>query len=289
VGYTYAVSAHALTLTLHADRDALLAAVGPWLEAHEAEHNLLLGLLPQLAPASGQLFAHVSRADAIELVAVLGPPRGVIFSRVVSLDGVPLVVDALLEAGHRALPTAAGPSEVVRAFADRWRERTGVTPRYTMNQRIYALTELIAPRPTPGHFRVATADDDAVVCEWVAAFAADANVPSPQGAAMRARVEQQLAAGGFFLWDDGGPVSMAGTARVTPHGACVSSVYTPPSLRGRGYASSCVAAWSAHQLAAGKRFCCLYADIANPTSNAIYQAMGYAPVADAAFVAYDAG
>jgi predicted GNAT family acetyltransferase len=276
------------TLTRHADRDALLDAAGPWLEAHEAEHNLLLGLLAKLPPASGQFFAHVSRGDAIELVAVLAPPRGVIFSRAASLDGVPLVLDALRDAGVGALPTAAGPPDVVSAFADRWRSLTGAVPRYTMNQRIYALTELVAPRPTPGHLRVATADDLALVTDWIVAFAADAAVPAPQGAAMRSQVDQGMAEGRFFLWDDGGPVSMAGTARVTKHGAVVSSVYTPPSLRGRGYASSCVAAWSARQLAAGRRFCCLYADLANPTSNGIYQAMGYTPVADAAFVAYDA-
>lgn len=276
-----------VTLVRHPDRDALLAAAGPWLEAHEAEHNLLLGLLAKLPPTSDSFFAQVSRGGAVELVAVVAPPRGVIFSRAASLDGVPRVVDALREAGFAALPTAAGPPRVVSDFADRWRALTGAAPRYTMNQRIYALTELIAPRPAPGGLRVATADDLALVCDWIAAFAADAAVPAPQGAAMRAQVEQGLASGGFFLWEDGAPVSMAGTARVTRHGAVVSSVYTPPHLRGRGYASSCVAAWSARQLAAGRRFCALYADVANPTSNHIYAAMGYAPIADAAFCAYD--
>ena len=29
-----------------------------------------------------------------------------------------------------------------------------------------------------------------------------------------------------------------------------------------------------------KRFCCLYTNLANPTSNRIYQAIGYEPIGD---------
>jgi predicted GNAT family acetyltransferase len=42
-----------------------------------------------------------------------------------------------------------------------------------------------------------------------------------------------------------------------------------------------VAAVSQAQLDAGLRFCFLYTDLANPTSNKIYQAIGYRPVTDA--------
>ncbi len=34
------------------------------------------------------------------------------------------------------------------------------------------------------------------------------------------------------------------------------------------------------ELTAGRRFCFLYTDLANPTSNHIYQAIGYEPVAE---------
>ncbi len=30
----------------------------------------------------------------------------------------------------------------------------------------------------------------------------------------------------------------------------------------------------------GRRFCCLHADLANPTSNTIYRKIGFVPVAD---------
>ena len=68
----------------------------------------------------------------------------------------------------------------------------------------------------------------------------------------------------------------------TPNGIRVGPVYTPPQRRGRGYASALTAAVSAALLHDGRRFCFLFTNLANPTSNAIYQAIGYRPVADVA-------
>jgi predicted GNAT family acetyltransferase len=41
-----------------------------------------------------------------------------------------------------------------------------------------------------------------------------------------------------------------------------------------------VAALSQQLLDAGWEFCALFTDLANPTSNSIYQRIGYRPVAD---------
>jgi len=89
-----------------------------------------------------------------------------------------------------------------------------------------------------------------------------------------------VATGDIFLWDDGRPVSVAARNRPTPHGISVGYVYTPPELRGRGYATSCVAALSQHLLDSGYEFCTLFTDLANPTSNDIYQQIGYRPICD---------
>jgi predicted GNAT family acetyltransferase len=59
----------------------------------------------------------------------------------------------------------------------------------------------------------------------------------------------------------------------------VGPVYTPPEHRGRGYASAAVAEVSRQILAAGDR-ACLFTDQANPTSNRIYESLGYRPVGD---------
>ncbi|HJH03144.1 MAG TPA: GNAT family N-acetyltransferase [Victivallis vadensis] len=49
----------------------------------------------------------------------------------------------------------------------------------------------------------------------------------------------------------------------------------PPPYRGRGYASSLVAELSRLLLERGNRFCCLFADTANPVSCGIYRRIGY--------------
>ena len=84
-----------------------------------------------------------------------------------------------------------------------------------------------------------------------------------------------------YLWvDDGRPVSMTGAGGLTPNGIRVGPVYTPPGDRGHGYASNLVAQVSQAQLDSGRTYVFLFTDLANPTSNKIYQAIGYEPVND---------
>jgi predicted GNAT family acetyltransferase len=86
--------------------------------------------------------------------------------------------------------------------------------------------------------------------------------------------------GGAYLWEDGEPVSLAGCGSPTPNGIRVGPVYTPPARRGRGYASALTAQLTSLLLSSGHRFCFLFTDLANPTSNRIYQRIGYEPVSD---------
>ena len=76
------------------------------------------------------------------------------------------------------------------------------------------------------------------------------------------------------------PVSLAGFGSRTPNGIRVGPVYTPPERRGNGYASALVGRMTAALLEAGHRFCFLFTDLANPTSNGIYQRIGYEAVTD---------
>jgi predicted GNAT family acetyltransferase len=78
---------------------------------------------------------------------------------------------------------------------------------------------------------------------------------------------------------------MAHCQQAHDHGIAINAVYTPPELRGRGYATGCVASLSARMLDEGRTFCVLYTDLANPTSNAIYARIGYRGIRD--FELYD--
>jgi predicted GNAT family acetyltransferase len=150
-----------------------------------------------------------------------------------------------------------------------------------MQERIYRLERLIEPGPIAGQSRIATVDDRAVLYDFVTAFMREALDRHDDDYA-REIVDRGLDLGQrtFYLWDDGGVVSLAATGGTTPNGIRLGPVYTPPALRGRGYGSAVTAAASRAELDAGRRFIFLFTDLANPTSNKIYQSIGYEPVTD---------
>ncbi len=106
----------------------------------------------------------------------------------------------------------------------------------------------------PGGFcRTAVAADEDLLTEWMVAFAAAIDEPWDDEQA-RSTVQRTTAAGDFVVWErEGEVVSTAGINRRTPWSSTVALVYTPPHLRGRGYASAVVAALSRRELARGRR------------------------------------
>lgn len=83
----------------------------------------------------------------------------------------------------------------------------------------------------------------------------------------------------LFWVVDGEPVSMAGIVRRTRCAAAIAPVYTPPLLRGRGYAGWVTAAIVERVFADGKSTACLYTDVRNPFSNRCYAKIGSKPSA----------
>jgi predicted GNAT family acetyltransferase len=134
-----------------------------------------------------------------------------------------------------------------------------------------------------GSWRVGQLSDVDLLAAWWVAFHREALAEGPPMADPRATAERWVRRIGRtpYLWIvDGRPVSLVATGSPTPNGIRIGPVYTPPDQRRRGYASALTAAASQAELDAGRRFCFLFTDLANPTSNRIYQAIGYEPVID---------
>ncbi|MEJ3741727.1 GNAT family N-acetyltransferase [Actinomycetes bacterium KLBMP 9797] len=212
-------------------------------------------------------------------VALCTPPYGLLVT-----DMPDAAVDPLADhvATHRpTLSTVDGPVAVADRFAWRYCEHIGTAPRATRESRMYHLDQVAPPRGIPGRLRAATAADRDLLVQWSAAFSAEALPPArPNNPALT--IDSKLAHGGLiWIWTlDAEPVSMSYLSVAAAGVVRVSGVYTPPELRGRGYASAGVAATSQRALDAGAVACMLYTDLANPTSNKIYQRIGYRPVAD---------
>jgi uncharacterized protein len=263
---------------------AFLDAVGPTLYANEAENSLPLGVALRVfdGQAYGKdaaFFACVEENGRFPLVALRTPPYNLLLcAGAPDLDALALVARCLAGMGV-ILPGAQGRVGVVDSFAEIWQERTGSSSAIAMEQRLYRLTEVARPPGVPGHARWAEKRDANLLTEWADAFINEAVPGDPKGDT-RATIDRAIAGHNLLVWDDGDPVSMCARTRPTPHAASISFVYTPPALRGRGYASACVADVSQRILDSGKTFCTLFTDLGNPTSNAIYQRIGYRPLCD---------
>ena len=210
--------------------------------------------------------------------AELGPggPGGALGPGGVLAPGGALGPDGVLATGG-----LLGPSEVADAFATAWARATGERPALTSRQRIYRLEQVVPVSGVEGECRLATTADSPLLTEWMGSFLREA-LPGMQ-ADPATTLDRWLNSPGreLHLWEVGGrPVSMAGAGGRTPNGIRIASVYTPPGCRGRGYASALVARLSQRQLDRGRRFCFLFTDLSNPTSNRIYQRLGYTPVSD---------
>ncbi|MGV4927795.1 GNAT family N-acetyltransferase [Streptomyces sp. HJ7] len=130
------------------------------------------------------------------------------------------------------------------------------------------------PRPA----RAATPADRALLRPWFAAFAADIGQPPPRD---DRALDERIAQGRCTRWEDGEhPVSMAGITPTLSGTARVAPVHTPPERRGRGHAGAATAALSAAARASGVTGLLLFTTLANPTSNALYQRIGYRAVED---------
>jgi predicted GNAT family acetyltransferase len=209
------------------------------------------------------------------------PPYNQVLSSVDDPAAVDQLVDALRD---DPLPGVLGPTEAAARFAVRWTEATGQAAHVQMAERIFRLERVIAPlRPASGSWRMAQPRDHDLLARWLVEFATEATPDAAPLPDATAAADRWIARRGrvAYLWEDGGEVvSWVGAGGETPHGIRIGPVYTPPPMRARGYASSLTAAASADQLEHGRRFCFLFTDLANPTSNKIYRAIGYEPVCD---------
>lgn len=280
-----------MQVTVYRDASAFRGLVEAFLMEREAENNLMIGLLGAMASggvttrpvARNPLFFRISdSADFTVGAALLSPPNRLLLTSAPE-QSLRLLAERLSDESipdeARRFPGVLGPEPAARVFAEQWSARSGRRLRPGMKQRVFELTELVPAKGVSGELRVARVDELDFLTAWCIAFTTDAGADSGHE---RESIERLIRAGNLFVWEcQGKPVSMTAWSGKTPTGARVSLVYTPNAERGKGYASACVSAVTARLLRSGLKRCFLYTDTTNPTSNRIYQKLGYQPVSDA--------
>lgn len=251
---------------------------GPWLMENEAENNLVLGIAAQLqsAPQPDAFLATLEHDDEVVGCAFRTPPFKLGVTRMPA--GAAKALAAHVVTLGEPASAVLGPEAVASVVASEIAQHQGKTAQQGMWQRIYQLRAVKRPvQLPPGKLRLAQPADFGLLSAWLEAFAEETNHGPGD---VRSYTQSHITNKTVFLWDDDGPKTSVLWSGITPNGVRIGFVYTPPADRGRGYASAAVAEASQRALDNGYEFCCLYTDLSNPTSNNIYQKIGYEPIAD---------
>ena len=272
------------------DFDGFLARAGDFLRSRPALHTVPLTVTETLRTcgadaygAEAPIFGWLERAGEVRATFFRTPPRRLNLTPLTPEDADAL---AACLAGLGGLPGVSADHDTATAFAEAWQRHTGATPTLHERQRLYRLGTLTPPKPLPeGRGRVAGEQDREQLILWYREFAAaiGASPSTDPGSWAEARIAHQRVT--FWETPDGTPVAMAGVTPMVAGQIRVAPVYTPVHLRGRGYAGATTVEVSRAALAAGAAEVLLFADLANPTSNGLYQRIGYRPVTD--FAVYD--
>ena len=271
------------------DVDDFLARAGDFLRSRPALHNTPLTDIEKLrtrgadayAAPKPPVFGRLEAGGEVRAIFYRTPPRRLSLTPL-SAEQADTLAAHLAGLGHSPSGVIAD-HDTATAFAEAWQRHTGAAPDPSGGRRLYRLGTLTPPQPRPeGRGRVAGEQDHEQVVRWCREFCVDVGENVSIDHRRRLLGRHPLRRQALHVLGDpgrhsrlhGGLTSMiAGKVRVDP-------VYTPAHLRGRGYAGAVTVEVSRAALAAGATDVVLFADPANPTSNALYQRIGYVHVTD---------
>lgn len=266
-------------LEVYTDPRRFWDEVSPALAQEEARHCLPLGLAGFFRKDPKNCVYQSALFEGAQVVGALICSRydanlNFLPALVRSAAHARLLLDAALDA-RVEMNGLIADKEWGNVFLDLFHERE-FKSRLIMAQGIYRCDRVSMPasRPELG-FRIAEEADVPVVSRWTGEFHDEA-VPEDPVQDWEALARDKIRKGVIFLLErNGRPVSMAAWSRDIGTSCAVNLVYTPKDSRRRGYASLVTAKLTEHLLKSGKRETNLFTDLKNPTSNKIYQEIGY--------------
>lgn len=261
----------------------LLDRAGHFLRADPARNTIILTECERLARATASspqprplLGWWQGDGEDVSGVFIHTPPYPLHFSALAEHALAPLA-ELLAGRGRDLFGVNAGDAPA-RAFAAQWRRRCGAEARVGMRTRLYRLAELQVPQhPPPGHAAAGSVDDRDLLVLWTDAFGVELG---GFRADVASHVDERLARGAYTIWRDesGAPVSLAGLSVEVGGARRIGPVYTPEHHRRRGFGAAVTAAACRRALDGGTAELLLFADVANPTSNRLYERLGFEPL-----------
>ncbi|MES9694175.1 GNAT family N-acetyltransferase [Bacillus toyonensis] len=257
--------------------------VTPFLEKNEQENNLMLGIL-QIAQEP-TFMGVAKRGEEITVVFLQTEEKIqmiVATSENSEVDIVKLAKE--LSKVYPDIPGLIGNKEIVQKLVEEIAVLENKKTNVVMKQGVYALQQIKKKWNEDGIFREITNDELPLIEKWIYQFCEDVKLPTTKEEAEQTAHTLITNNRLFGLEVDGKLVSVAAKTRPTTNNITVNFVYTPKEARKKGYASNCVAALSQRMLDEGYKTTTLYTDLANPTSNKIYQEIGYEQIAESVLI-----
>lgn len=248
-----------------------LAQAGDLLYPDESLNSMLIGAAENNSAAT----AFVRVVENEKTVAAASASERSILLSTASPQAYELLAGYIFEVLATS-PRVIGPAHAAESFAAEWCMLSGQTPKLELESMIYAATSADIPFAVPGRYRSFTKDEKPLLTRWCREFVREA-IPHEASSDEQwsAFADKHINNGTAFVWlADDEPSAMAALSRPTKNTVTVSMVYTPKHLRRKGFASALVAHLTDKMLL-NKQSVVLHADLANPTSNKIYQNMGY--------------
>lgn len=267
---------------VHHDPAEFREVAGPLLTADPVRHTVMLTAM-QRPPDNAIMITLHDNGNAVG--AVLQTPPYPLIVSALPLEAAEITAQTVHTIRPR-LSGSSGPVANVEAFNKAWTALTGVQTRLTFEMKLHELGEL-EPPDVEGQARQATEADLPLITQWRSLFM-DESMHGVSGQRDKDGARESLGPGAVSIfWEvNGKPVSYAAARGPIAGMVRVAPVYTPPDQRGRGYGSAVTAAVSQWALDQGAEHVLLNTDVKNPTSNHIYQTIGYRPLGDSAEYAF---
>jgi len=259
---------------------------------HEAQNVIMLGNIiighagidkTEWRDPVNWLMATVESNNEIQLIALMTPPWGLTLyatDNVINNEAINCLIKGLK---NHTIPSVVSTNDISFCFAEAYCKSNGLKYEIKENMRLHELTKVNPSLPQIGTLRLVEEKDMHFIPYWHEAFQICITkngiiMNEPQNGEFFHHIVSLK--NRFVLEYEGIPVSMATITRELQTTCNIANVYTPPFFRGKGYASSCVAKVSQIILDRGFKKSILTTDLSNPTSNKIYQEIGYRPICD---------
>jgi GNAT superfamily N-acetyltransferase len=277
-------------LELSSDARGFLDVAARFLAENEAENTIVLGaaLSRMHRPKSDGLMVVARDGDILRLVAMMTPPHALALSAG-DPEAVPCLVEALREARTRP-PGVSGIEPMAEGFAAVWTNRERAVAERGLQMILYRSNRVATPENIPGELRTAAILGVDWLAAWQRRFAEQTGLSAAERAAdMQAVAAARVSRGEMVFL---GRPRAAGIERcLRAHHARrgrrrINAVVTLEQERGKGYASTCVAALSRRLLDRGWRHCLIFADRDNPMTIRMYPRLGYKEIAAFATIGF---